>query len=211
MPLIQWLATMKPHLKERYHDMTSETSEQRSAINWRIIGWAAAGLIVLLPLVAMQLTDEVKWTASDFLFAGLLVGSVGLILELALRQTTDRAYRGAAGCAVAAAFLLIWSNGAVGIVGSETNDANTLFNLVPLIALLGSAIVRFRAHGLAKVMMATAIIQVLVTVGVLTVGWSERASIWPRELIYSAGGFAGLWLASAWLFAKAARTVPAAK
>lgn len=184
--------------------MTSNASEQRSAINWRVVGWGAAGLILLLPLVAMRLTDEVNWTASDFLFAGLLLGSVGLILELAGRRTTDRTYRAAVGCAVAAAFLVIWSNGAVGIVGSENNDANALFNLVPLIALLGSLVARFRAPGLARVMLGTAMIQVLVTVIVLAVGWSERASIWPREFLYSAGGFGGLWLASAWLFRRSA-------
>jgi hypothetical protein len=184
--------------------MTSNASEQGGAINLRVVGWGAAGLILLLPLVAMRLTDEVNWTTSDFLFAGLLVGSVGLILELAVRQTSDRAYRRAVGCAVAAAFLTIWSNGAVGIVGSENNDANALFHLVPLMALLGSVVARFRSAGLARVMLAAAIVQLVVTVAVLAISWSERASIWPREFIYSAGGFGGLWLASAWLFRKAA-------
>lgn len=184
--------------------MTSNTSGQGSAFNWRVVGWGAAGLVLLSPLVAMRLTDEVNWTASDFLFAGLLVGSVGLILELAVRRTTDRLYRAAAGCAVAAAFLTIWANGAVGLIGSETNNVNASFDLIPLFALLGAVTARFRALGLAKVMLAAAILQSLVTVGVLAVSWSERTSIWPRELIYSAVGFGGLWLASAWLFRRAA-------
>ena len=145
-----------------------------------------------------------NWTASDFLFAGLLIGSVGLVLEIAVRRTSDRSYRAAVGCATAAAFLTIWSNGAVGIIGSEDNGANALFNLVPLIALLASAVVRFRAAGLSRVMLAVATLQVLVTVAVLGMGWNERASIWPRELVYSAVGYGGLWFASARLFRVAA-------
>lgn len=184
--------------------MSSDISERRSTINWRILGWGTAGLLLLLPLVGMQLTDEVNWTASDFLFAGLLIGSVGLVLEIAVRRTSDRSYRAAVGCATAAAFLTIWSNGAVGIIGSEDNGANALFNLVPLIALLASAVVRFRAAGLSRVMLAVATLQVLVTVAVLGMGWNERASIWPRELVYSAVGYGGLWFASARLFRVAA-------
>ena len=39
--------------------------ERRGSV-WRIAAWGLAGLILLLPLVAMQFTDEVEWTASDF-------------------------------------------------------------------------------------------------------------------------------------------------
>ena len=162
-------------------------------------------MALLLPLAAMQLTDEVDWTASDFVFAALLIGGAGLAIELAVRRTGDRSYRAATGLAVAAAFLTIWSNGAVGIIGGENNHANDLFNLVPLLAVIGAAVVRFRALGLARVMLAIATIQVLVTIAVLAIGWSERTLIWPREIFYSAGGFGGLWLASAWLFSKAGR------
>jgi len=46
----------------------------------RIIGWSLVGLILLAPLVAMQFTREVAWTASDFLFAGvLLIGGGGVV------------------------------------------------------------------------------------------------------------------------------------
>ena len=39
---------------------------------WGIAAWVTAGL-VLLPLVAVQFTDEVKWTRRDFLFATVLI------------------------------------------------------------------------------------------------------------------------------------------
>lgn len=192
--------------------MTSETpTAGRKRINWRIAGWGIVATALLLPLAAMQLTDEVNWTASDFVFAALLIGGAGLALELAVRWTGNRYYRAATGLAVAAAFLTIWSNGAVGIIGSENNDANDLFNLVPLLAAIGSALVWFRTMGLARVMLGIAIIQVLVTIAVLAMGWGERTQIWPREVFYSAGGFGGLWLASAWLFSRAARDRPSAR
>ena len=43
-----------------------------------------------------------------------------------MRKTGDAAYRTAVGVALAAAFLLIWVNGAVGIIGSENNDIAAL-------------------------------------------------------------------------------------
>src|SRR5688572_13882947 len=91
---------------------------------WRPAGWAVAALILLLPLIAMQFTDEVDWSMFDFAFAAVLLGGLGLGLELAVRKTDNAAYRLAAAVALAAAFLLVWVNGAVGIIGSEQDDAN---------------------------------------------------------------------------------------
>lgn len=46
--------------------------------HWRIASWSAAALL-LLPLVAQPFTDEVNWTAADFVvFGGVLaIGFVG--------------------------------------------------------------------------------------------------------------------------------------
>ena len=44
---------------------------------WRIAGWGAATVFILLPAVAMQVTDEVNWTLADFVLAGALVAGVG--------------------------------------------------------------------------------------------------------------------------------------
>ena len=45
---------------------------------------SAAGLLLLLPLVAMQFTNEVNWTFSDFLVAGILLFGTGGLIELAM-------------------------------------------------------------------------------------------------------------------------------
>ena len=43
--------------------------------------------ILLVPLVAMQFTDEVVWTLSDFVVAGVLLFGSVLVYELAGRMT----------------------------------------------------------------------------------------------------------------------------
>ncbi|WP_294173548.1 hypothetical protein [uncultured Sphingomonas sp.] len=168
-------------------------------------------MVLLLPLAAMQLTDEVRWNGADFIFAGVLIGAVGLTYELAVSRTRDRAYRAGVGVALAATFLLVWANGAVGLIGSEDNPANLLFGLVPLTALVGAMLAAFRPAGMARALLAAAIVQLLVTSTVLAIGWGARSPVWPREFVLAGGGFCGLWLASAWLFGKAARTAPAAR
>lgn len=106
---------------------------------WRVAGWGAAVALVLLPWLAMQVTDEAIWGLADFVVAGLMLAGVGATFEAAVRRTGDRCYRAAVAVALAAAFLRIWVNGAVGIIGSEENPANLLYNgvLAVGIALLG--------------------------------------------------------------------------
>src|SRR3982751_4077064 len=52
----------------------------------RIGAWAAVvALILLLPLLAMQFTDEVRWGVADFVIAGALLFGAGLTYELIAR------------------------------------------------------------------------------------------------------------------------------
>lgn len=77
-----------------------------------------AGLILLVPLVAMQFTREVNWTAFDFIVAGvLLVGTGGLYVAIS-RHLAQPRKRALAKLALAAGFLLLWAELAVGIFGS---------------------------------------------------------------------------------------------
>ena len=72
---------------------------------------------MLLPAAAMQLTDEVKWDAADFvLFGGMLVAAC-IAFEIAAAFATTTRYRVAAGLAILALFLVVWIELAVGIVG----------------------------------------------------------------------------------------------
>ena len=64
----------------------TESGGGRRWSRWRIAAWAAAALILLLPLVAMQFTEEVRWTASDFAAAAALLGGGALLFEIASRR-----------------------------------------------------------------------------------------------------------------------------
>jgi len=96
--------------------MTSVAKQGGRAVHpLRLIGWGLVGAVLLTPLVAMQFTQEVAWTASDFLFAGMLLIGGGAVIELAVRRVSNRAVALCISALVVLAVLLIWADGAVGI------------------------------------------------------------------------------------------------
>src|SRR3712207_3821669 len=118
----------------------------RRGSRWRIAGWGIAALLLLLPLMAMQFTDEVNCDETDFAVAGALIVGVGVTYELAGRMTGNVAYRPAVGVALAAAFILIWMNLAVGIIGTEDNPANLMYGGVLAVGIIGAIVARFQPH-----------------------------------------------------------------
>jgi len=78
----------------------------------------AAACILLLPLLAMQMTDEVGWDVADFAVAGALLSGTGLIYVLAAREIGNITYRAAFGVALGVTLLLVWIELAVGIIGT---------------------------------------------------------------------------------------------
>ena len=164
---------------------------------WRLAVWGAAALMLLLPLLAMQVTEEVDWDVADFAIFGAMLVTVCGAFELAAGRTGNTAYRAAIGVALAAAFILVWMNLAVGIIGPEDNPANLMFGGVLAVGIVGSVIARFRPDGMARALVATALTQALVVVIALGAGLGS-------PLILT-GFFVALWLGSAWLFRKAAR------
>lgn len=95
--------------------MTEPTNTRMRTNGLRITGWALAAGILLLPLVAMQFTDEVNWTVSDFVTMGALLIGTGLILELAAWKIRDVRYRIGFSVLVLVLLVLVWIEGAVGI------------------------------------------------------------------------------------------------
>ena len=173
----------------------------RRGIPWRLLGWGTAAALLLLPLIAMQFTDDVDWTGSDFAFAAILIGGVGLGLEFAFRRSVDPAYRIATGLALAATFFLIWIDGAVGIIG----DTPTLALLAgPAVALVGSLLAGLRPGGMAFAMIAAAVLQAVAPAIAQFMEPGLGAAVWAPEVIASTVVLAGMWLVSAGLFRKAA-------
>jgi hypothetical protein len=148
----------------------------------RILGWGTIAALILAPAIAMQFTREVNWTPSDFLFAIVMLGGVGLAFELAVRASGSRAYRGGAGLALMAGLVILWANAAVGIIGDESQSINLWFDAVPLFAMTASMAARFRPMGMAMAMTAVAIAQLGVAVIVQLYGHS----VWPFTLAMTA-------------------------
>jgi hypothetical protein len=78
----------------------------------------AAALILLVPLLAMQFTDEVAWDLADFAVAGALLVGTGVIYVLSARMVSNARYRVVLGLALAVALFLVWAELAVGIFGT---------------------------------------------------------------------------------------------
>lgn len=157
--------------------------------------------LLLVPLVAMQFTAEVNWTLSDFVFAWVIMAGTGLAYRLATRQAAHFAYRAAVGLALAAAFMAVWGNLAVGFIGSEGNPANLMYAGVLTIGLVGAFIARFQPRGMARAMIATALAQFLVPV-IALIFWKSEVTL----LVFGLNAFfVVLFAGSALLFRRAAR------
>lgn len=80
-----------------------------------LLGTAA---ILVVPLVAMQFTREVNWTASDFVVAAVLLAGTGMLVEVAKAKIRTRKARLMTSVVIILGFLFVWAELAVGIVGS---------------------------------------------------------------------------------------------
>ncbi|MBX3281165.1 MAG: hypothetical protein KF756_01690 [Acidobacteria bacterium] len=76
------------------------------------------GVVLLVPLVAMRFTDEVKWNWLDFVVAGALLLSAGLACEIVLRAVAKASYRLLLCVGILAVLILVWAELAVGIFGT---------------------------------------------------------------------------------------------
>jgi len=161
----------------------------------RIAGWSFAAILLLLPAVAMQFTSEVDWDARDFIIMGAVIGMIGLGTEFLVRRSSGTAYRIGAVVAMATAFLTIWVNLAVGMIGDE-NPYNLLFFAVILVALAGSILANFQPAGMARTMFAAAAVQALLA----ALGFTTD----PRGAIFSMT-FALPWILAAGLFRRVDR------
>ncbi len=82
----------------------------------RVFIWIAfaTGAILLIPLISMQFTSEVDWALTDFIVMGLLLFSASSLYVLAARKLPSKR-RLFVGVMIAAFFLYVWAELAVGI------------------------------------------------------------------------------------------------
>lgn len=166
---------------------------------WRTLRWVVWGgavLLLLAPLIAMRFTREVDWSPVDFLVMGVLLALVGGAYELAVRTARSHVYVIAFGVAVGTAFLTVWANLAVGIVGEPAEPINRIYFGVVAVAVIGAALARLRPAGMARAMLAVAVAQAAGSIVGLV---ADGATVFVLTAV-----FAVLWLVSAALFRRAA-------
>ena len=76
------------------------------------------GTILLIPLIAMKLTNEVNWSLFDFIIMGAMLTITGLLGEIIFKKVKKYKHRVTLYVVVAIIFLLIWAELAVGIFGT---------------------------------------------------------------------------------------------
>jgi hypothetical protein len=120
--------------------MKSRESLYRSAVRVAL----GVGLVLSLPLVAMLITDDVVWSLADFVAAGVLLTTIGVALELAMRRAGNLAAAlGIAALGIAAAAL------------GEADDAPGLV-LLGMLLILSSVCARGDDHPAQQVAPAAA-------------------------------------------------------
>ena len=113
--------------------------------------------------------------------------------------TTRNSYRWAVGVGLAAALILVWLSLGVGIIGQDGDPANLMYFGVLAIGAVGTLVARFRPHGMARALFATAIAQAAVALFAVAAGlglpWSG-----PAEILLLNAFFVAMFVGSAWLF-----------
>lgn len=113
--------------------MTRHTPIFRSALR------VTLGVIVVLcvPLVATLVTDDVVWTTSDFVLAGVFLATIGIVIEMALRR---------AGNPIATVGIAVL--GVIAAIAGEADDAPGLVLLgLLLVGAACAAAIRRRRRG----------------------------------------------------------------
>lgn len=78
--------------------------------------FAAIVILLLIPLFAMQFTDEVKWSLSDFIVAAILLLGTGFLCEFVIRKVNKIKLRITMCITIVLVLFIIWAELAVGIL-----------------------------------------------------------------------------------------------
>lgn len=166
---------------------------------WRIARWAAASVLLLTPLVMTQISGEWHWTIGSFLFAGTVVGGIGLLYELAERASENWAYRAAVAVALLTSLATVWTT----IVRDD--GAGIGFFLLIMAAAVGAFSAWFRPAGMMRTTLGVAIMQASLGIAIATAPSTADTPDGSSRALFCSGFFTVLWLISAALFRAAAK------
>lgn len=80
--------------------------------------YSVAASILILPFIGMQFSNDVKWSATDFLIAGVLLFITAFGIDIILKNVKARGKQFLYIAVVLIILFLIWAELAVGIFGS---------------------------------------------------------------------------------------------
>ena len=75
-------------------------------------------LLLFIPLIGMNFTDEIDWSLSDFIVAGLLLLVFSLTANFIVLRISNRNRRVLFMTILLILFMLVWAELAVGIFGT---------------------------------------------------------------------------------------------
>lgn len=74
--------------------------------------------LLLLPLVAMFMTEEVSWSLFDFIIAGIMLATAAIVVDVILRKFPHSSQRFFLLALLVLVFFLLWAELAVGLFGT---------------------------------------------------------------------------------------------
>ena len=184
---------------------TTTNDKPRTTNHMKYVILLTAGILTI-PLIAMQFTSEVNWTFGDFLIMGILLFSTGTAYVLISRVSSTLTYRLAVGTGIGTGFFLMWSNMAVGLIGSEDNLINVAYFGLIAVGFAGALVARFQPKGMTLVMGAIAVSQMAIAGYALLTGAQDLPHSSVGQILGVNAFFTVFWVASALLFRQAAGT-----
>lgn len=77
-----------------------------------------ASLLLSIPMIAMQFTDEVNWSLRDFIVMGVILFGTAISIELVMRKAKGLKFKLIFVGAVLLIAIILWAELAVGIFGT---------------------------------------------------------------------------------------------
>ncbi|QEE30586.1 hypothetical protein FTW19_22905 [Terriglobus albidus] len=111
--------------------------------------------LLMVPLVASRVVEGWNWPPRAFVLVYVLFFGTGMAYALIARRMGSWAYKAGVGLALAAGFVLGWSN-MVHVADSE-NPANLAYFSVLVVGIVGASLARLQPRGLARTLFAMAV------------------------------------------------------
>jgi len=172
-----------------------EHTTHMSQMGKTILRVALGALAVLMvPLVASRVVEGWKWNAGGFVVLYVLLFVIGMAYAVIARKMGAWSYKAGVGVALAAGFVLAWSN--MVHVADSGNPANLAYYSVLAVGCVGAALARLEPRGLARTLFAMALTLALIAV-MLPSGAPPQLA---RNMAIGHVGLVALFTASGLLF-----------